>query len=140
MKKFKFPLEDFPFGELSRLLKKYIYLFIRQNQYFQLPSYHWTTARYVQKWKLKRYQYYPTQVCFTKLLYLFCLYDNQCLMFHLLSMTTDKQNYLNLTVLYWYIHKTTPTVLRNKLFMVQLLKLSTLSMYVQYPICLHWWY
>ena len=35
------------------------------------------------------------QVCFTK--YLFCLYGNQCFMFHLLSITTDKQNYLNLT-------------------------------------------
>ena len=74
MKKLKFSLED---------LENFV------------SSYDWTTARYVQKWKLKAYRYYPTQVCFTQ--YLFWLYDNQCFMFHLLLMTTDKQNYLNLT-------------------------------------------
>ena len=53
------------------------------------------------------------------------------------SLNNNRQAKLLEPYLYWYIHKMTPKVLRNKLFMVQLLKLSTLSMYVQYPICLH---
>ena len=53
------------------------------------------------------------------------------------SLNNNRQAKLLEPYLYWYIHKMTPKVLRNKLFMVQLFKLSTLSMYVQYPICLH---
>ena len=54
------------------------------------------------------------------------------------SLNDNRQTKLLEPYLYLYVHKTTPTVFRNKLFMVWLLKLSTLSMYVYYPIGLHW--
>ena len=47
-------------------------------------------------------------------------------MFHVSSsLNNNRQAKLLEPYLYWYIHKMTSTVLRNKLFMVQLLKLST---------------
>ena len=57
--------------------------YVGKNQEEPLKPGYSTTARYVQKWKLKAYRYYLTPVCFTQ--YPFSLDDNQCFMFHLLN-------------------------------------------------------
>ena len=128
MKKFKFPLEDFSFGELSSLLKN-IYIYIYLSCRISIYNYPLITEQLQGTCKNENTRH-------TGIIQPKCVSPSTY--FHVSSsLNNNRQAKLLEPYLCWYIHKMTPKVLRNKLFMVQLLKLSTLSMYVQYPICLH---